>query len=430
MSSFNLPQSELIMASRGPLRPLEETLIHQKNKIEDWFEKQWDLSPPPNYGSVDIRQAGFKLAPVDMNLYPAGFNNLSPASHPLAMKAVQKWMSQYHAHCRSILIIPENHSRNRFYWENIQALLSILTQAGFETRIGGDAHFFPEKTRVELANKKEVLIEPIQRQNNRLLLDDFNPDLIWLNNDFSSGIPDYLNNIEQTLCPPKELGWHSRLKSVHFSHYKAVIDELSQVIGLDPWLLSPFFECCSQVNFMQGKGQDCLISNTEKILEKIQKKYDEYHLTYPPFLIIKADAGTYGMSVMSIKTSDELKQLNRKQRSHMSASKGSQKVTQVIIQEGVYSLETIENASVAEPVIYMIGKEVVGGFYRIHKNRTSSESLNAPGMEFEPVDIGQSVNLDANALSLDHRSKRFYIYGIIARLSMLAAAREQRGIIK
>ena len=31
--------------------------------------------------------AGFKLAPVDMNLFPAGFNNLNPAFLPLSVEA-------------------------------------------------------------------------------------------------------------------------------------------------------------------------------------------------------------------------------------------------------------------------------------------------------------------------------------------------------
>jgi len=39
------------------------------------------------YCSVDLRNAGFKLAPVDTNLFPGGFNNLSPEMLPLAVQA-------------------------------------------------------------------------------------------------------------------------------------------------------------------------------------------------------------------------------------------------------------------------------------------------------------------------------------------------------
>lgn len=115
----------------------------------------------------------------------------------------------------------------------------------------------------------------------------------------------------------------------------------------------------------------------------------------------------------------------------MSASKGSQTVHRVIIQEGVYSFETWgEENSVAEPVVYMIGQYVVGGFYRLHKNKSSSESLNAPGMEFEPLKFAKPCNTPDKLLAPDDCPNRFYAYGVVARLSMLAAAREQQELKK
>ena len=58
----------------------------------------------------------------------------------------------------------------------------------------------------------------------------------------------------------------------------------------------------------------------------------------------------------------ELKALNRKQRTHMSVRKGSQKVSHVILQEGIPTIETIgpDKAS-AEPVIYLFGEQVDRG---------------------------------------------------------------------
>ena len=55
-----------------------DTLFSSKEKdIDAWFEKQYKNSPPPFYSSVDLRHSGYKIAPVDTNLFPAGFNNLS-----------------------------------------------------------------------------------------------------------------------------------------------------------------------------------------------------------------------------------------------------------------------------------------------------------------------------------------------------------------
>lgn len=421
MNSTEINIPKLDTAQSNSIHPLEKTLLEKQATIEAWFQEQWLKTPPPVYGSVDLRNAGFKLAPVDMNLYPAGFNNLNPELLSLAIQSVQAFMSQYYSDCKSIVFIPENHSRNLFYWENVSTQLNIIRQAGFDVRVGADPAFFPENKIIELSNGKTILIESLQRVDNRLMLDHFDPCIVWLNNDFSSGIPEYLKNIEQAICPPMELGWHSRLKSIHFDHYKNIIADFAKTINIDPWFLDPFFRYCDNVNFMHHKGEECLASNVEKLLIDIQKKYDEYNIKHQPFVIVKADAGTYGMSVMSVKSADEIRHLNRKQRTHMSTSKGNQKVHRVIIQEGIYSFETWgEEQSVAEPVIYMIGKNVVGGFYRLHKNRSSSESLNTPGMEFKPFQLSPSLDLP----------NRFYAYSVVGRLSMLAAAREQKNLEK
>lgn len=429
MNSTDIKTPQLATAQIGPLQQLEKTLLEQQTHIESWFRQQWLKTPPPVYGSVDLRNAGFKLAPVDMNLYPAGFNNLNPELLPLAVQSVQALMSQRYSSCESIVLIPENHSRNIMYWENVYTLLNILRNAGFETRVGADPTFFPDVHTIELSNNKKIIVEPLKRVGNRVMLDNFNPCIVWLNNDFSSGIPDYLQGIEQSVCPPIELGWHSRLKSDHFSHYRDVVADFSKLIDIDPWFLDPLFRYCGNVDFMQREGGECLTSNVEKLLTDIQKKYDEYGITHQPFVIVKADAGTYGMSVMSIKNSAEIQHLNRKQRTKMSASKGSQAVHRVIIQEGVYSFETWgDNKSAAEPVVYMIGPYVIGGFYRLHKNKSSSESLNAPGMEFEPLQFAKPCNSPDKLLLPDECQNRFYAYGVVARLSMLAAAREQKEV--
>lgn len=426
MNSSEIKIPKLATAQVGPLQLLEKTILEQQATIEAWFRQQWLTTPPPVSGSVDLRNAGFKLAPVDMNLYPAGFNNLNPDLLPLAIQSAQTVISQYHPRCQSIVLIPENHSRNLFYWESVSVLLTILRNAGFSVRVGADAAFFPEARTIELSAGKTVLVEPLTRAGNRVTLPDFNPCIVWLNNDLSSGIPDYLKDIEQPICPPMELGWHQRLKTVHFEHYKNVVADFAKIIQIDPWFLDPLFRYCGNVDFMQREGEECLATNVEKILIDIQKKYDEYGIKHEPFVIVKADAGTYGMSVMSVKSADEIRGLNRKQRTSMSASKGSQAVHRVIIQEGVYSFETWgEDNTVAEPVIYMIGQYVIGGFYRLHKNRSSSESLNAPGMEFEPLKFAKPCNSPDKLLAPDECPNRFYAYGVVARLSMLAAAREQ-----
>ena len=139
-------------------------------------------------------------------------------------------------------------------------------------------------------------------------------------------------------------------------------------------------------------------------------------------MIVKADAGTYGMGVMTAKSPDDVVGLNRKQRNKMSVIKEGQQVSEVIVQEGVYTFETVADA-VAEPVIYMIDRHVVGGFYRVHEGRGVDENLNAPGMHFTPMTFDAACLPDMTC-GPECSTNRLYAYGVVARLALLAASRE------
>src|SRR6516164_6801865 len=76
----------LTTAQTAPLLRFESLLLQRAADIETWFRREWLKTAPPFYGSVDLRNAGFKLAPVDTNLFPAGFNNLNPAFAALCVQ--------------------------------------------------------------------------------------------------------------------------------------------------------------------------------------------------------------------------------------------------------------------------------------------------------------------------------------------------------
>ena len=410
----------------GPMQLLEQRILAEESKIEAWFRSQWRISPAPAYGSVDLRNSGFKLAPVDMNLFPAGFNNLklNPEFVKIACDAAKHVVELAVPHAKKVLLIPENHTRNQFYWENVAALIEILSQAGFVVRIGS---LLPDLTEArDIVVKEQTLqLEPLIRVDNTLQVKDFVPDVILLNNDLSDGIPAVLQNVAQPILPPAELGWSQRLKSKHFQHYDQVCAEFAKLIAIDPWLINPMFEQCGEINFMQREGEACLASHVGALLEGIQAKYKEYDIQQQPYIVIKADAGTYGMAVMMVRSVDEVLNMNRKQRTHMSKSKGGQDVTSVLVQEGVYTFETWgSDEAVAEPVVYLWGERVVGGFYRVHKDRGIDENLNSPGMHFEPLAFVKSCHQPLPSAPPGECQNRFYAYGVIARLSMLAAARE------
>jgi glutamate--cysteine ligase len=184
------------------------------------------------------------------------------------------------------------------------------------------------------------------------------------------------------------------------------------------------FGQCGEVNFAEGEGLECLRSNVDALLTKIRRKYKEYGIHEKPFVVVKADNGTYGMGIMTVRDVKDLEALNRKTRNKMSIIKDGQSVSDVIIQEGVLTNERINDA-VAEPVVYMMDRYVVGGFYRVHAERGIDENLNAPGASFVPLAFEQSAHTPQPGMKAGSSApNRFYMYGVIGRLAMLAASYE------
>lgn len=414
----------LVTALKGPLLELEQRILDATPRIERWFRLEWQEHTPPFYCSVDLRNAGFKLAPVDTNLFPGGFNNLSAEMLPLAVQAAMAAIEKYCPDARNLLLIPENHTRNLFYLENVARLQQILRQTGLHVRLGT---LIPEITAphtIELASGQSLCLEPLVRHGRRVGLADFDPCTVLLNNDLSAGSPAILNDLhEQVLLPPLHAGWTIRRKSHHFQAYAEVAKRFAKLIDIDPWLINPLFAMCGEVDFHARTGEECLATNVDMLLRQIRSKYREYKIDEKPFMVVKADAGTYGMGVMMVHDASEVQGLNRKQRNKMAVGKEGQQVHEVLIQEGVHTFELVNDA-VAEPVVYMVDRFVVGGFYRIHAGRGRDENLNTAGMEFVPLPFDASCVLPEHELAPDHGPNRFYAYGVIARLALLAASLE------
>jgi glutamate--cysteine ligase len=415
----------LITALNGPINELEQRILDSTPAIERWFRLEWMEHTPPFYCSVDVRNAGFKLAPVDTNLYPGGWNNLTPEMLPLAVQAAMAAIEKICPEARNLLVVPENHTRNTFYLANVLQLKRIFHQAGLNVRFGSLSSEIKEPTTINLPTGESIVIEPLIRTRNRLGLKDFDPCTILLNNDLSAGIPGILEDIhEQYLLPPLHAGWTVRRKSTHFKAYEEVSKRFGKLLGVDPWLINPMFAQCGEVDFTEDKGMECLTTNVDALLAKIKRKYKEYGINEKPFVVVKADNGTYGMGIMTVRDVKDLDALNRKSKNKMSTTKDGQPLSSVIIQEGVLTNERVNDA-VAEPVVYMMDRYVVGGFYRIHADRGVDENLNAPGASFVPLAFADSGRLPQPGEKPGSSSpNRFYMYGVIGRLAMLAASYE------
>ena len=413
----------LATALNGPLLNLEQRILSAQPTIEHWFRTQWQEHTIPFYTSVDLRNSGFKLAPVDTNLFPGGFNNLNPDFLPLCVQAAQSAIEKICPEARGVLLVPENHTRNQFYLQNVGQLALILKQAGLKVRIGSLLPEIAEPTAIQLPGGGTLTLEPLVRRGRRLGLADFDPCVVLLNNDLSAGVPEILQNLEQAVLPPLIAGWTTRRKSHHFAAYDRVAGEFARLLGIDPWLINPYFSTCGKIDFRQRTGEECLAVKVDNILQKMRVKYAEYGVKDEPFVIVKADAGTYGMGIMTVKDAREVRDLNRKQRNKMAVVKEGLQVHDILVQEGVYTFENINDA-VAEPVVYMVDHFVVGGFYRVHTERGVDENLNAPGMHFVPLAFESYCAFPNPDCAPDDTPNRFYAYGVVARLALLAASLE------
>ena len=415
----------LVTALNGPINELEQRVLDAMSSIERWFRLEWMEHTPPFYSSVDVRNAGFKLAPIDTNLYPGGWQYLTHQMLPLAVQAAMAAIEKICPEAKNLLVIPENRARDTAYLANLAQLRRIFQMAGLNVRLGSIDPEIKKATRYELSTGEVVILEPVVRTRRRLGLKDFDPCTILVNNDLSAGAPGILEDVhEQYLLPPLHAGWSTRRKSKHSQLYEEVSKRFGKLIGVDPWLINPMFDKCGSVDLASEAGMDTLRGGVDALLGKIKKRYKEYGIKEKPFVVVKADDSSRGMGIITVRDAKELDALHLKLQAKDGVGAAADQVHDVILQEGVLTNERMNDA-VAEPVVYMMDRYVVGGFYRVHAERGVDEVLSAPGSSFVPLAFAESTHLPQPGVRPGASvPNRFYMYGVIGRLAMLAASYE------
>lgn len=428
-------------------RTLTEKILENQEKISKWYLAHAEKAPPPFYCSIDLRDSGFKIAPVDSNLYPAGFNNICPTDLRNAPKTARKqieyrFQKQGWNVPKKILLLPENHTQNAYYIENLYYLKQILLDAQFEVEIGwylGESAATPpasEPILLRSASGKELKAIPLRIENGTAYAGDFKPDLLILNNDFSSGYPKSLDAVTQPIFPSHTLGWHSRTKSEHFVHYNRLAQEFAELIGIDPWLIQVDTQAVSPVNFAEEIGIEETATAAEQMLERIGAAYDRHQIKKDPFVFVKNNSGTYGMGITVVHQASEIREMNRRTKNKMSVGKNRRPIESVVVQEGIPTSTTVTGGAgkvAAEPVIYLMGCDLIGGFMRTNTQRGAEENLNSEGMVFRKLCVSdlkklseievQIEGLDADDIASDLPILEL-VYGSIARISALATGYE------
>jgi glutamate--cysteine ligase len=404
---------------------IEKFKAHQ-DEIHHWLNGLEGSNELPLYSSVDVRNAGFKMAVVDMNLFPAGFNNLCEHGLDDSIQHIKSAVYKRVPSCRNILIIAEEHTRNKWYLENIRILQQIIKQAGFNVRIATFLSVQPsfcEKAKyVEL---ETALGFPVRIHCFNNIVADHSSgkdaiDLFILNNDLIQGIPDSLKHSGVPIYPSIQAGWHSRLKSHHFCYSHELICSLSKMIDLDPWFLSTLYHVVDNVNINKSEDRLRLVESATTLIKEVQSKYEEHAIDEKPYLFLKADYGTYGMGVMPIEHPDQIQELNRKKRNKLYRGKSSRVIERFLLQEGVPTIYNIDQ-QVSEACLYQVENNLIGGFYRSHSSKSDRESLNSSGMTFKKMCPHSSKYGDCG---IHHDVNIFDIYRILARISAVAAHRE------
>lgn len=375
---------------------IKELLKKRESYIRDWFARQYENLIPLFYASVDVRDSGSKIAAIDTNIFPGGFNNINQQKHDAVAKMMDEFLNKYHPNSLRILVIPESHTRNQFYLDNVNTITNLIKRSGREVIIGNlsDDTLLKQGAKLSIKNS------------------GFTPDIIILNNDFSGGIPGILNDIEQPIIPALKFCWYFREKSKHFKRYDEVVAKFCHEFNLEPFFLSAIVNNCGEVNFADSKGLDCIANSVDKLIHLLANKYKEYEIDDKPYVFIKADKGTYGMGIMTASSGEEVIKMNRDSRRKMHVIKEGVVNTKVIIQEGIPTINQ-HNGNPAEPIMYLVGGDVADYFLRVNEQRDEFGNLNKAGVKFVP--FSKTAAFEDDNLNA---------YKLIAKLAALAAAGE------
>ncbi len=398
---------------------------HQQ-EIYNWLEKHEHAVELPLYSSVDIRDGGFKAAVVDTNLFPAGFNNLCEHGRADAWPLLREALVKRVPDCKRILIIAEEHTRNTWYLENVRILAELIQNAGFDVKVASFLYeqpkFCEEGPYIDLttATGKDLRIYCVQHVVKEIEAGTMRPDMIILNNDLTTGVPEMLKEQTMPIYPSLQAGWHARLKSYHFQHTADLMQEFANLVQIDPWFFSCLDEVVADVNINEEADREKLADAASDLFKRIAAKYDEHGINEKPFIFLKADSGSYGMGVMPFENARDIASINRKKKNKLYKGKNAKVISRYLLQEGIPSVHQLDD-QVAEVCIYQVDNGFIGGFYRIHGDKSSRENLNSKGMTFKTMcphnkQFGEcGVHTDQN---------RFDIYRILSRVAGIAAHRE------
>ena len=395
------------------LNDLNQLIEAKRQEITEWMEKKRSEVPIPIYGSVDVRDAGWKIAVVDANHFPAGFNNVAPEDEQHLSALLKNHINRRDEKCQWVHLYPESHTRNAAYVENLKTLQRLIEQAGFRCTVGSP-ELADHGSLAGISGPLNLDIVSLQMVNDEesIVVNGKQPDLILLNNDLTEGIVPGLGT--SRVSPPPVMGWHSRKKSHHYDALSDYVSEIAELIGIEPWCLITDWFVSKDKCLDRESCRIELAAEVDDFIQQIKHKYHNLGIDREPVVFIKNDSGTYGLGILSVRSGEELLSLSNRKMRKLMYSKGGVEVENFLIQEGIPTrLETADGGPV-EPVVYLVDGQAASWFYRINEKKSDIDNLNSPSASFESyTDVGHLYGENAHGW-----------HALVAELSMLAMGKE------
>ncbi len=400
---------------------IHKKLLDHCEELIQWYNQKIQHTNVPFYSSYDIRDAGFKIGNVDGNIFPAGFNNICQVDKEHAPDLMQGFLKSHFPKVKKILLLTEDHLKNAYYWENIITIKELLIEAGYQIDVGMLSAEINEGAELESYLGRRIFVERVFSKGAQLQTRLGAPDLVITNNDFSNPYPEI--DFSQTLMTPlRELGWYQRKKYSYFENYNKYALEFAQIIDEDPWLFQVQTIQFDQFDVGDEASRELLAQKVDLMIADIEKKYKEHEIKGKPYVFVKNNSGTYGLGVVEVNSGEDVRSWNYKSKKKMKAAKGGGGFSEVIIQEGIPSVLK-EDQATAEPVLYMVGGELVGGFLRTHEQKDSYQSLNSPGAVYKRLCLSD-LKVGAEGCLLEN------VYGWVAKIGLLAISLEASQILR
>jgi glutamate--cysteine ligase len=243
-------------------------------------------------------------------------------------------------------------------------------------------------------------------------------DFVVLNNDLINGVPDALKKLRSPIYPSVAAGWHSRVKSHHFTEVNALMHRLADQFDFDPFFVTTAFESISDVDVFLESDRARLKDRAELMFDRLTMAYKLHEIDQKPLVFLKANKGTYGMGVVALESAQEILDFNRRLKNKLTEGKEGHEMCEFILQEGVPS-SLLVNQQVAELCFYFSSHDYLGGFYRLNSQKSDRDNLNSRGMSFQTFS-------DSNSSADSRFMKEVLFYQFLGWVSVNAAHQEIR----